>query len=375
MQPVSSGRPDQNRARHRPSGTPLLLVILTALVVTLGPVTPPARVAAAQDACPEPNDEFQQACELRPGAPVSGVLASGHDVDAYRVEAVNFHAHLRLALDGDSADYALSLANWNGDVLASSAPGGPAVVEQIVGPPGAYYVFIHAPAAQVDPARPYSLSYDVAYPDGSSPEVLFSSAFRTSNNPGCTASRGPAATTCLDEGGRFTIEIGAGSSAAEPTAAWLWVGPRVSDFTLTVDTRLVKDARNAAVQIDVRAQDYDNGYGVALVPREGLVVVSRSVAGQVTELARASRSDATTRTGVNRVTVTAVGTALSVAVNGQLVAEAADPTFDAGRVGFFAYTFDEPFTVRIDNVLLTMPARHPCRPSLDPPGGSAPCPP
>ena len=352
----------------------MLLALLIAVSVPLVVALPRAPGVAAQEACPEPNNEFQQACELRPGTPVGGVLGTDGDVDAYRLEAVNFHARLHLELTGGRLDHRISLVNWNGEVLASSETGGPATLDHAVGPPGAYYVFVDSVTGLGEPTAPYRLSLETTYPAGDTLRTLYSSAFATGGSQGCTASRGAAPVACTEEGGRFTIELGEGSTEADPTAAWLWVGPGVSDFTFTVDTRLIKDARNAAVQIDIRAQDYDNGYGVALVPREGLVVISKTVAGQVTRLASATRPDITSRTGVNRLTVTTVGPAIHVGLNGQAVVGATDPTFAAGRVGFFAFTYDDPFVARIDNVLLTTPAMHPCPSPTDPSGASAPCP-
>ena len=357
-----------------------LLALLFTLALPLSGALPDAPHVAAQEACPEPNNEFQQACELRTGTPAQGVLSTDGDIDAYRVEALDFHARVHLELSGGRPDHRISLVNWNGEVLASAvqapaAQTSPIRLDHAVGPPGAYYVFVDAVTGLGEPSAPYRLSLSMEYPAGRTPRVLFASAFSAGDTTtACTSGRGPAPAACAGESGRFTIELGEGSTEADPTSAWLWVGPEASDFTFTVDTRLIKDARNAALQIDLRAQDYDHGYGVALVPREGLVVISKTVAGQVTQLASASRPDITSPTGVNRLTVTAAGTALHIGLNGQAVIGTTDSTFATGRVGFFAFTYDEPFAARIDNVLLTTPAMHPCPSPPDASGTFAPCP-
>jgi len=333
---------------------------MVVILLAIGPTS--ATPALGQESCPEPNDNFQQACTLEPNSTTRGFLAQPGDVDAYRIEAVDFHARIQLTLAARSMPYRVTLVDWNGQVLASSDPAQqPATVDAVVGPPGTYYAFVDSATGQFDGAVAYLLSARTTYPAGQPPAVLFSTDFRADRPAptACTGNYGPAAVTCAEEGGRYTIGINEGSTDVDPTTAWLWVGPEVGDFTFTVDARIVRDTTSSGVQINLRDQDYDNGYGIAVVPRDGRAALARAQGGQTTLLSEATRPDLVRSDGVTRITVRAAGDEFRVYLNGQPLLSARDASFKAGHVGFVAFTFDQPFLARFDNVLLTAPGLAP----------------
>src|SRR5690242_28764 len=115
------------------------LIVGLSLVPLLSPVlSQPAQAlpALGQDVCPEPNDTFQAACYLGPGADASGFISNPNDIDAYRIEVLDFNTDVHVELQAPGP-YKVELANWNGDVIASSNPGGPGqVIDTTVPIPG-----------------------------------------------------------------------------------------------------------------------------------------------------------------------------------------------------------------------------------------------
>src|SRR3954447_8060463 len=97
--------------------------ILAVLVSAMLAWSPPA-LADGSDPCPEPNDQFQQACQLSSGSAAIGYLSTSGDIDAYRVAALDFGAQVHLELTDSPAPYRLELADWNGAVFASSSDSG-----------------------------------------------------------------------------------------------------------------------------------------------------------------------------------------------------------------------------------------------------------
>ena len=145
-----------------------LLVVLVMLAgLTGGPRSaPPVALAGSlsqqQDACPEPNDEFQAACSFGGGGEVLGYIGHPDDVDAYRFEALDFDATASVVVP---FPYQAVIADWRGDVVAASM----SVVgdgEQVAAPllvPGTYYVFVRSRTSDVNADQPYRLAISLDY--------------------------------------------------------------------------------------------------------------------------------------------------------------------------------------------------------------------
>ena len=139
----------------RATAAAMLAIMPTLLPLTSVPTasaswpvaSPPLLAPVAQgDPCPEPNDTFQSACYLGPNSDAQGFISSGNDVDAYRIEVLDFNTDVHVEMPSMPAAYALYLANWNGDEIATSKPNGSggAVIDATVDIPGAYYIFVHS---------------------------------------------------------------------------------------------------------------------------------------------------------------------------------------------------------------------------------------
>jgi hypothetical protein len=315
--------------------------------------TPPVRAA---DPCPEPNDTFQNACNLSVRTPAGGTISRADDVDAYRFQVLDFNTSVHLELATRPFDYQIDLADWEGNVIGSAPSGTLDIVLRV---PGAYYAFVHSPGHQFSDDQPYLLSLRATYGTGSPPSVLYASDFRSEPVPGCTDSHGPASATCTAEDGRVSLDVGGGSTADDPTVAWLWLGPPLTDFTIVLDVRVTKPAHNAGWQVVFRDIDYGNGLGASVDVVTGRVSISKGVDGQVRTLSSDLKTSAVRAAGVNRVVLRGSGAEIHMYVNGDLIANVTDDAVTSGRVGFSAYAFDDPFSVRFDNILVTTPGSLP----------------
>src|SRR3954469_10968054 len=139
---------------HVARGALIVSVSIGALLVPGSSV--PAR-ALGQDVCPEPNDTFQAACYLGPSSDATDYISSPNDVDAYRIEVLDFNTDVHVEMN-IPLPYKAELANWNGDIIASSSrDGGSEVLDTTVPIPGSYYIFVHSSNGQFSDARPYEI--------------------------------------------------------------------------------------------------------------------------------------------------------------------------------------------------------------------------
>jgi hypothetical protein len=117
-----------------------------------------------QDPCPEPNDEFQQACSLGPDTDTSGFISSPTDVDAYRFQALDFGVQTHIELASPTGPYAIALGDWDGRTLAiSSDNNGQQAIDATLPMPGAYYLFVQSPTGQFSDTSPYHLAVHFTY--------------------------------------------------------------------------------------------------------------------------------------------------------------------------------------------------------------------
>lgn len=329
--------------------------VLAVAVVAGSAVFAPAGTATAllsQAVCGEPNDEFQLACFIGVEADAVGFISAPGDVDAYRFEVLEFNVQVRAEISGMPIPYRLSIANWNGDILAS-APGRDwsVAIELALGLPGSYYFFVDSPSGRFSADRPYRLSHRLGYPSAV-PGVLFSESFPPGAIEGVLGATARA--EAIDAGGRSTIAMNVGGTPSEPLTAWARFGPTLSDFTLTVDSRV--DQAEAGYLILLRLADSADGVILYVNTRDGMVRPATMIDDEVSPLTEWIRFEAIdTDGGVNRTVVRCVGQEIEIYINGRHGVQIRAAIPSAGRIGLGAIAWGDPPRVNFDNLLITTP--------------------
>jgi hypothetical protein len=336
-----------------------------ALIPTLSPpasspasaYTSPATSPAIRgnDVCPEPNDSFQAACFLGKDSDALGFISTPKDIDAYRIEVYDFNTDVHVEMPQMPRPYKIELANWNGDIIASSVrEGGTEMIDTTVDLPGAYYIFVHSAGGGFSDTEPYQIFRALTYPGASIPDRLYTAEFRDGSKSAVEGDTQFA--THSEDGGRYTIKMKVPGTAEDPAQAW-WTGfgPEVTDFTMTVDARVVNKV-DAGFRIFFRHTDDDNTYSFALDAKDGQVLLMKIVKGETAGNTGWQASSAVdTSGGVNRVVIRCFEDQIRVNVNGEDVFEMQDNTFRKGRIGVGAIAFGPPPIVSFDNIIITTP--------------------
>jgi hypothetical protein len=337
---------------------PWIVVCLVLLIGGSASALPglTARAApAGQDACPEPNNDFQRACFVSANA--QGVLQSPDDVDAFRFEALDHGTQVQVALLDPPGPYRLNLADWTGAVIASSSlQEGSEVIDARVGPPGSYYVFVDSKTGEVSP-EPYRLLYQPTYA-GPAPQLLFSREFGAGTED--NAYPPTAEADFQGGGGKVTIVMKVGGTPERPREANVTLGPAAGDFTLAVDSRLVnaETSVDAISAVGFRVTDDGSAYRLLIDVHKSAARLQFVRGGTVIDLSDWVVSGVIdTQGGVNRTVIRADGPSIRVNMNGQPLLEAAGPSAQAGRFQLGLITESEPPIVSFDNMLVTTPGR------------------
>src|SRR6266536_3085649 len=334
----------------------LAIVMATSVLAVPGR---PVQAQPGQNACPEPNNDFQSACFIGPGAQAMGTLQSPDDIDAYRFETLDFGAHVQLALLDPPAPYRLNLADWTGKVMAeSTSQEGSEVIDAQLGPPGSYYVFVDSRTGEVNPSQPYRLLYQPTYEGGAPPKLLYSREFR----PGAEDNSYPSTDEADFQGGggKVTVIMKVGGSPDEPREAGVTLGPRVNDFTMAVDARMAnaETAVDAVYFIGFRSIADGPSFRLLIDIQHSSVKLQQVRPDGTTDLTAWTPTDALdTQGGVNRTVIRAVGQAFRVNMNGQNVLDGSGPVTPGGRFVLGIITQGEPPIVSYDNVLVTTPGQ------------------
>ncbi|MGE3907913.1 MAG: hypothetical protein AB7K36_01085 [Chloroflexota bacterium] len=313
--------------------------------------------AAQGDPCPEPNDSFQDACYLGPSSDAVGYISAANDVDAYRIEVLDFNTDVHVEMPSMPAAYKLYLANWNGDEIAQSTggPNGGQIIDTTVDVPGAYYIFVYSAGGGFSAGRPYQLFRALTYPGSKIPDILFTSEFREGSKQATTGDTDFA--THSEEGGRYTIAMKVPGVPEDPSQAW-WTGfgPDVTDFTMTVDARVANQV-DAGFRIFFRHIDDGNNYSMAVDAKDGQVLLMKLVNGEAAGNTGWVPSEAVnTGGGVNRVVIRCFEDQIRINVNGEDVFDIRDSSFRHGRIGLGAIAFGPPPVVNFDNIIITTPS-------------------
>jgi len=339
-----------------------------ALVPMLSPITGAAAAqedgpslygpaAQGQDVCPEPNDSFQAACYLGPGSDALGYISNPNDTDAYRIEVLDFNTDVHVEMPSMPAAYKIEFANWNGDIIASSTRSGAGeVIDTTVDLPGAYYIFVHSASGGFSPGQPYNIFRSLTYPGSSIPDVLFSSDFRAGSQ---SAVEGDTPYAVHDEdSGRYTISMkvpGTPDNPEPPEAWWTGFGPELTDFTMTVDSRVVNNVQ-AGISVFFRHVDDKNTYQVGVDSAVGAVQLWKVQNGEVRGTGWVESAAIDTSGGVNRIVVRAFEDQIRINVNGEDLIDVNDGTFRKGRIGIGAIAYGPPPVVSFDNIIITTPS-------------------
>jgi hypothetical protein len=332
------------------------LMVGLSLVPLLAPgLSQPAQAAPApgQDVCPEPNDTFQAACYLGPGADADGFISNANDVDAYRIEVLDFNTDVHVEMK-TPVPYQVELADWNGNSIADSSPNqGLEVIDATAPIPGSYYLFVHSRSGASSDSRPYTLSRSLAYPGSKIPDILYSSEFRQGAREATTGESDFAVHSA--DGGKYTIAMKIPGSPDDPSQAW-WTGfgPELTDFTMTVDARITNGA-DAGAKVFFRYVDDSNTYFVAVDAKDGQVAVGKVVNGETFATDWESSDAVDTSGGVNRIVIRAFHDQILVNVNGQDIDTFSDTSFNKGYIGIGVMTWGIPATMNFDNIIITTP--------------------
>src|SRR5207248_6257604 len=233
----------------------------------------------------------------------------------------DIHAELKMP-----HPYKMELANWNGDVIASSPAGqGAELIDTTVPIPGSYYIFVHSRSGASSDTEPYNIVRSLTYPGSKIPDVLFSSEFRQGSQNAVQGETQYA--THTEDGGKYTIAMKISGSAEDPSQAW-WTGfgPELTDFTMTVDARVANGA-DAGAQVFFRHHDNDNTYFVTVDAKDGQVKLSKKVNGDLVGTDWVSTDAVNTGGGVNRIVIRCFHDEILVNVNGQDIFNVSDDSF------------------------------------------------
>jgi hypothetical protein len=324
----------------------IVTLICGAIGVGLGLATVAAR---GEDVCPEPNDTFQQACYLGSRSDALGFISRPDDADAYRIEVLDFGVAVHVEVAESPAPYRTELANWNGDVIASSADG---VLDATVDLPGTYYIFVDSPTGAFSDAEPYRLYRRLQYP-GRIPQVLASADFRPSDTERNAADE--VADYSVSEG-RLVIGLKLGGTRSEPRVAHSRSGFVAENFTFAVDTRIEGAADTAGYVAYFRSVDARNHYVLTVDTANRTASLAKREDGRITgRMGPRQFGSINTAGGVNRTVVQCIGRNCRANVNGEEVFRVGDDAFTTGRLSIGPVTWGEPITGYFDNILVTVP--------------------
>ncbi|MGQ9626228.1 MAG: hypothetical protein ACUVV0_04900 [Anaerolineae bacterium] len=138
--------------------------------------------------------------------------------------------------------------------------------------------------------------------------------------------------------------------------AWGLANRDLADFVLQVEAAHEEGAYNNSYGILFRFQDEKNFYRFD-VSGDGFYLLSKFVNGQWENLVDWTESEHIKKGhSTNFLKVSCLGPRISVYVNGELLAEVEDSTFQQGDIGFFAGTFGEPQVhISFDNLKVWAP--------------------
>jgi hypothetical protein len=116
---------------------------------------------SAEEACAEPNDDYQQACQVEPNTAVLGYISTPQDIDTYFL-AVETPARLRAILGGLPGDYDIVVVSSDNAMTKASRTDGP--VDELIEvqlAPGVYYLYVLSGRGEFSASSPYTLRVEL----------------------------------------------------------------------------------------------------------------------------------------------------------------------------------------------------------------------
>jgi hypothetical protein len=339
------------------------------LIAVLSTGQTPPTVLAQKDNCPEPNDTFERACDLKGETfDIHSFLDKEGDIDLLHIEPRDFGVSVHAELPESPFPYRLTVLNgWTGEVIAQTSPGGPPSLDAQLGPPGGYYIEVDQFAeGQLSTTAPYHLIAKLTYP-GPIPAAKFSAEFHLHlgdryEDDSVVFNGEPDEGAEYDiEDGRLTINLQNGGTPDKPASGgeWLTDDP-LSDFTLVLDVRRSNEAVSG-IEVVFRSPDdtdSDTGYHLFYNLAESKL---RLAAWDIEKNDRRDLTEwitvaATNPTKANRVVLRNRGRDIWVNVNGGEVAHVQDAKFRKGSIGVWATGWDStPASLTFGNFLITAP--------------------
>ena len=349
------------------------LMTVLAVVVLLLPLPRAGTSAlAADDACPEQNSTYQQACLLPPNVGASSFLSSPDDVDYFRIEVLDFGATANVELTQSPRPYRMTVRDWEGAQVAAAEMLPNDDIQRTVQfkpkAPGSYYVIVDplfADADAVSPGEAYTLLYKPVYP-GPTPKVIYSADFRQPSREFAGTKEWGSYST---KDGKYQVELMSGGQPGSAAVAVAWWPESYRDFTMVADVRLATVGQDAGFAIGFRGMPHDPNEKlrddqVDLRSAYMLLASTGTLQLELLKLVddkpevlvpwRAIRS-LRTSDQINHVVVRSLGAQHIININGEEVLNLNDPALQEGRLILGALSFGEPVTVIYDNLLVISP--------------------
>ena len=334
----------------------LVVLVSFLMAVPLAFSGQPDAVAAQgnrADFCAEPNDEFQQACDLPPDTMATSRLFHANDVDAYRVLARDFDATLRVELTEMPHSYRATVLDWNGKSIATSDDRG--VAELTLPMPGVYYVMVDSQSGEFSDDAPYRVRHTVSYASGQPPTLLDYSSF--GQNSSYSSPRGYS---LVWENGRLTLTLEGTGSEQSPFDQVIYASNKdgqihAANVVMVVDTRAISGSQPGSMLEFRNPNTVVGGYQLMVnhARRQARLMLYDHERARRTVLSDWTTVESIEPAGVSRLVVRAIGTRITGFVNGQQVADVENDRYAAGRMSFGGLTWDDPATIRFDNMLVT----------------------
>jgi hypothetical protein len=329
-------------------------------------------VLAADDACPEQNGTYQQACLLPPNVGENSFLSSQDDVDFFRIEVLDFGVTANVELTQAPRPYRLTVRDWEGAQVAAAELLPNDDIKRTVQfkpkAPGSYYVLVDALFADddaVSPTEPYTILYKPVYP-GPTPKVIYSADFRQASREFAGSKEWGTYST---KDGKYQVELTNGGQPGSAAVAVAWWPDSYRDFTMVADVRLTAVGQDAGFAIGFRGLPHDANEKlrddqVDLRSAYMLLASTSTLQLELLKLVddkpevlvpwRAMRS-LRTSDQINHVVIRSLGAQHIININGEEVLNLNDPSLQEGRLILGALSFGEPVTVIYDNLLVISP--------------------
>lgn len=136
---------------------------------------------------------------------------------------------------------------------------------------------------------------------------------------------------------------------------WIKGGENLRDMVIQIDTRVEQSSGNGDYGVICRYQN-DNNLYLFEITQDAYYAIFKMMDAEFYLLIDFTYSDMLVGLKNSKLEVACIGDILTFAVNGKLVGEVSDRSFDTGDYGFFVGTFNEGGNlISFDNVIVSQP--------------------